>query len=40
MKEYFPQIGKIPFEGADSKNPLAFHYYEPERVVLGRKMKD
>ena len=40
MKAYFPQIGKIPFEGADSKNPLAFHYYEPERVVLGRKMKD
>ncbi len=40
MKEYFPQIGKISFEGADSKNPLAFHYYEPERVVLGRKMKD
>ena len=40
MKEYFPQIGKIPFEGADSKTPLAFHYYEPERVVLGRKMKD
>ena len=40
MKEYFPQIGKIPFEGADSKNPLAFHYYEPERVVIGRKMKD
>ncbi len=39
-KEYFPQIGKIPFEGKESKNPLAFHYYEPERVVLGRKMKD
>jgi len=39
-KEYFPQIGKIPFEGPESKNPLAFHYYEPERVVLGKKMKD
>ena len=39
-KEYFPQIGKIPFEGKQSKNPLAFHYYEPEKVVLGRKMKD
>lgn len=39
-KEYFPQIGKIPFEGAESKNPLAFHYYDPERVVLGKKMKD
>ena len=40
MKEYFPNIGKIPFEGAASKNPLAFHYYDPERVVLGKKMKD
>ena len=39
-KEYFPQIGKIPFEGKQSKNPLAFHYYQPEKVVLGRKMKD
>lgn len=39
-KEYFPQIGKIPFEGAESKNPMAFHYYDPERVVLGKKMKD
>lgn len=40
MKEYFPFIGKIPFEGPESKNLLAFHYYEPERLVMGRKMKD
>jgi len=39
-KEYFPQIGKIPFEGTESKNVMAFHYYEPERVVMGKKMKD
>jgi len=39
-KEYFPQIGKIPFEGTESKNPLAFHYYDPEKVVMGKKMKD
>ncbi len=39
-KEYFPQIGKIPFEGTASKNPLAFHYYDAEKVVLGKKMKD
>lgn len=39
-KEYFPQIGKIPFEGTESKNILAFHYYEPERVVLGKPMKE
>ena len=39
-KEYFPQIGKIPFEGPESKNVMAFHYYDAEREVLGKKMKD
>ena len=39
-KEYFPQIGKIPFEGKDSKNHLAFHYYDAEKVVLGKTMKE
>ena len=39
-KEYFPNIGKIKFEGVDSTNPLAFHYYDAEKVVMGKKMKD
>lgn len=39
-KEYFPQIGKIPFEGTASKNPLAFHYYDENKVVAGKPMKD
>ncbi|MDR0375435.1 MAG: xylose isomerase [Treponema sp.] len=39
-KEYFPGIGKIPFEGAASKNPLAFKYYDAEKIVHGKKMKD
>ena len=39
-REYFPEIGKIPFEGPESKNPMAFHYYDAERVVAGKKMKD
>ncbi|MDN5554880.1 xylose isomerase [Prevotella sp.] len=39
-KEYFPQIGKIPFEGTKSKNPMAFHYYDSEKIVMGKKMKD
>ena len=39
-KEYFPEIGKIKFEGTSSYNPLAFRYYDAERVVLGKKMKD
>ncbi|MCQ2149736.1 MAG: xylose isomerase [Bacteroidales bacterium] len=40
MKQYFPEIGKIPFEGKSSKNPMAFHYYEPERIVAGKPMKE
>ncbi len=39
-KEYFPQIGKIPFEGSASKNPMAFHYYDENKVVAGKKMND
>lgn len=40
MKEYFPEIGKIQFEGPESKNPMAFHYYDAERVVAGKTMKE
>lgn len=39
-KIYFPEIEKINFEGKDSKNPLAFRYYDAEKTVYGRKMKD
>lgn len=39
-KEYFPEIGKIRFEGTESKNPLAYRYYDAEKVVMGKKMKD
>ncbi|MDR2650731.1 MAG: xylose isomerase [Prevotellaceae bacterium] len=37
---YFPTVGQIKFEGKESKNPLAFRYYDPEKVVYGRKMKE
>ncbi len=40
QKVYFPGIEKIQFEGKESKNPMAFHYYNPEQVVYGRKMKE
>ena len=38
MKTYFPEITKIQFEGAESKNPLAFRYYDANRVVMGKPM--
>ncbi|WP_188152218.1 xylose isomerase [Teredinibacter waterburyi] len=39
-KEYFPGIGKIAYEGPESDNPLAFKYYDENRVVAGRTMKE
>ena len=39
-KEYFPEIGQIKFEGKDSKNPMAYRYYDAEKVIMGKKMKD
>jgi xylose isomerase len=39
-KEYFPGIGKIPFEGPESDNPLAFKFYDENKVVAGKSMKD
>ena len=39
-KEFFPGIGKIKFEGKDSKNPLAFKYYDENQEVGGKSLKD
>lgn len=39
-KVYFPSVEKIKFEGKESRNPLAFRYYDAEQVVYGKKMKD
>ena len=36
----FPDVSKIPYEGPDSKNPLAFRHYNPEELVEGKSMKD
>ena len=32
--------GPIPFEGPDSPNPLAYHVYDKDRVVLGKRMEE
>ena len=39
-REYFPGIGKIRYEGKASDNPLAFKFYEPDRVVGGKTMEE
>ncbi|QHJ69175.1 xylose isomerase [Planococcus halotolerans] len=37
---YFPNIEKIKFEGASSKNPYAFKFYNPEQQVGGKSMEE
>ena len=39
-KEYFPGIGEIKFEGTESDNPLAFKWYDENKIVAGKKLKD
>ena len=39
-KEYFPGVQKINFEGKDSDNPLSFKYYDSEKLVNGKPMKE
>lgn len=39
-KEYFPHIGKIQFKGTESYDPMSYRYYDAERVVLGKPMKE
>ena len=36
----FSKIAKIKYEGPDSKNPLAFHWYDADRVIGGKTMKE
>src|SRR6267154_131116 len=39
MASAFPEISKISYEGPQSRNPLAFRYYNADEVVEGRTMK-
>lgn len=36
----FPDVQKIPFEGPQSRNPIAFKHYNPEEIIDGKRMKD
>src|SRR5689334_24448704 len=39
-KPFFETVSKIRYEGPESDNPLAFHYYDAERVVSGKTMAE
>ena len=38
--EYFKGIGKIKYEGKNSDNPFAFKYYDPEKIIAGKSLKE
>ncbi len=41
MPPFFDEVPEpIPFEGLESTNPLAYKVYEPNRLVLGKRMED
>ena len=39
-REYFPDIGTIVYEGPESDNPLAFKYYDAEKEIGGKTLRD
>lgn len=39
-KEFFKGIQQIKFEGIDSDNPLAFRWYDENKIVAGKTMKE
>ncbi len=39
-KEYFKGINQVKYEGPDSRNPLAFKWYDENKTVAGKTMKD
>ena len=40
QREFFPGVGRIPFEGRDSDNPLAYKVYDADKQIGGRSMAE
>ena len=40
ISKFFPISDPIPFKGKDSKEPLAFKWYDPDAKLLGKRMED
>ena len=39
-REYFPHIDRIRYEGRASDNPLAFKFYDPEKIIGGKTLEE
>ena len=40
MQTYFDQVDRVRFAGPITDNPLAFRHYNPDEIVLGKRMAD
>ena len=40
MSDYFKNVPEVKYEGPKSKNPFAFKYYDPDRKVAGKTMRE
>ena len=40
LKEYFPGVPIISYEGSYTSHPFSFKFYEPERIVAGKPMRE
>ncbi|PLW75743.1 xylose isomerase [Cohaesibacter celericrescens] len=40
MTDFFGSLSKIKYEGPNSDNPLAFHHYNPDEMLMGKSMKE
>ena len=40
MQTYFDQVDRVRFAGPKTDNPLAFRHYNPDEIVLGKRMAD
>ncbi|MFW6409726.1 MAG: xylose isomerase [Halanaerobiales bacterium] len=40
MKEFFPQVESIEYEGPDTDNSLAFRHYNPEQKIANKTMEE
>ena len=39
-KEYFKDLNQVKYEGPESDNPFAFRWYDENKVVAGKPLKD
>lgn len=40
MTPFFGDIAPVKYEGQDSDNPLAFRHYNPDEMLMGKRMED